>query len=54
MTGHSIELERIVHAPVERVLWTLFGRLGAKATEKVMKKDLEDIAAQAEQGTRPR
>lgn len=26
----------------------LFGRLGAKATEKVMAKDLEDIATRAE------
>jgi len=30
-------------------LWRLFGRLGAKASEKVMAKDLQDIAARAEQ-----
>lgn len=29
-------------------LWRLFGRLGVKATEKVMAKDLADIAARAE------
>lgn len=37
--------------PAQKVLWTLFSRLGAKATEKVMKKDLQDIAARAERGT---
>ena len=34
--------------PVQKALWRLFGRLGAKATEKVMAKDLKDIAAGAE------
>lgn len=33
---------------VHRALWRLFGRLGAKASEKVMHKDLQDIAARAE------
>lgn len=30
--------------PWERVLWKLFGPLGARATRKVLQKDLEDIA----------
>lgn len=34
--------------PVQRVLWAVVGRLGAKATEKMMAKDLQDIAARAE------
>ena len=34
--------------PVQRMLGRLLGRLGAKATEKVMAKDVEDIAARAE------
>lgn len=34
--------------PVQRVLWALFGRLGARATRKVMAQDLEDIATRAE------
>jgi len=34
--------------PVQQVLWTLFGRIGAKATEKVMRQDLRDIAVRAE------
>jgi carbon monoxide dehydrogenase subunit G len=34
--------------PVQRTLGRLFGRLGAKAFEKVMAKDVEDIAARAE------
>lgn len=33
---------------VQKALWRVFGRLGAKATEKVMAKDLQDIAARAE------
>jgi hypothetical protein len=33
---------------LHQTLWRLFGRLGAKASEKVMAKDLEDIAARAE------
>jgi hypothetical protein len=33
---------------LHKALWRLFGRLGAKASEKVMAKDLQDIAAQAE------
>lgn len=34
--------------PVQKTLWRLFGRLGAKATLKMMVKDLQDIAARAE------
>jgi carbon monoxide dehydrogenase subunit G len=34
--------------PLHKALWRLFGRLGAKATEKVIAKDLEDIAVRAE------
>lgn len=34
--------------PVQRALWAVVGRLGAKATEKMMAKDLQDIAARAE------
>lgn len=34
---------------VQRALWRLVGGLGAKATGKVMAKDLEDIAGRAEQ-----
>jgi hypothetical protein len=34
--------------PVQKALWALFGRLGAKATEKAMAQDLRDIAARAE------
>lgn len=37
--------------PAQKVLWTMFGRLGAKATEKVMRQDLRDIAARAERRT---
>lgn len=37
--------------PVQKALWALFSRLGAKAAGKVMKKDLQDIAARAERGT---
>jgi hypothetical protein len=33
---------------LHKALWRLFGRLGAKATEKAMAKDLQDIAARAE------
>ena len=33
---------------LQKALWRLFGRLGAKASEKVMAKDLQDIAARAE------
>jgi hypothetical protein len=33
---------------LHKALWRLFGRLGAKATKKVMAKDLQDIAARAE------
>ena len=34
--------------PVQRAVGRLVGRLGATATEKVMAKDLEDIATRAE------
>ena len=34
--------------PMMKALWTLFGTLGAKATEKMMSKDLHDIASRAE------
>ena len=34
--------------PMQKGLWALFGALGAKATEKMMAKDLQDIAARAE------
>ena len=34
--------------PLHKALWRLFGRLGAKASEKVMAKDLQDIAERAE------
>ena len=34
--------------PVQKALWAVFGTLGAKATEKTMAKDLQDIAARAE------
>lgn len=33
---------------LHKALWRLFGRLGAKASQKVMAKDLQDIAARAE------
>jgi hypothetical protein len=33
---------------LSRALWLLLGRLGAKASEKVMARDLHDIAARAE------
>lgn len=35
-------------SPLHKALWRLFGRLGAKATEKVIAKDVEDIATRAE------
>lgn len=35
--------------PVQKVLWALFSKLGAKATQKSMTQDLADIAARAEQ-----
>jgi carbon monoxide dehydrogenase subunit G len=34
--------------PVQKTLWALFGRLGAKATEKAMAEDLRHLAARAE------
>ncbi len=33
---------------VNKALWRLFGRLGMKASQKMMAKDLQDIAARAE------
>jgi len=33
---------------VQRLTWAVFGRLGIKATSKVMARDLEDIARRAE------
>jgi carbon monoxide dehydrogenase subunit G len=36
--------------PLKKVLWRLVGGLAAKASEKMMARDLEDIAARAEQG----
>ena len=34
--------------PVQKVLWVLFGTLGAKAAARMMGKDLHDIAVRAE------
>jgi carbon monoxide dehydrogenase subunit G len=33
---------------LQKTLWRIFGRLGVKATAKVMARDLQDIAARAE------
>lgn len=33
---------------VQKLLWAVFGRLGARVTRKVMEQDLEDIAGAAE------
>jgi len=38
---------------VHKVLWALFGRMGARATAKVMAQDLQDVAARAEELSRP-
>ncbi|MFC6287115.1 SRPBCC family protein [Nocardioides sp. GCM10027113] len=34
--------------PLHKVMWLLFGRLGMKATRKIMVQDLQDIAAAAQ------
>lgn len=36
---------------VQRLTWAVFGKLGIKATSKVMARDLEDIARRAESKT---
>lgn len=37
--------------PAQKALWAVFGRLGARASRNMMAKDLQDIAARAEQET---
>lgn len=46
--GMSFTAVQARTTPGQKALWALFGRLGAKATEKAMAQDLRDIAARAE------